>query len=347
MSNQQPAPLRVAVAGYRHGHINAVIAEVKQRPDTVLVAAADEDAAAREAMIAAEVTAAPFDDYARMLDTVACDVVAVGDYYGRRGALILAALRRGKHVISDKPIGTRLAELAEITTLAHAQHLCVGCQLDMRFSGLFRALRRLVREGALGAIHAVSFEGQHPLLYGKRPGWYFEEGKHGGTLNDIAIHACDYIPWITGQRFTTVNAARNWNAKLPAVPHFHDAAQVMLTMDNGCGVLGDVSYLTPDSFGYALPQYHRTIIWGNDGMAEVSANAAGVTLYRNGEAEPRLLPPDPVPDGSPFDAFLREVRGETENVELTTPEVLRAARVALIAQAVADDGGCNRSIEDE
>lgn len=344
MSNTGNAPLRVAVAGYRHGHINAMIAEIQTRSDTVLVAAGDEEAAARAAMVTAGVTAEPFDDYARMLDTVPCDVVAVGDYYGRRGAVILEALRRGKHVISDKPLCTRLEELEAIAALAHEQRLSVGCQLDMRFSGLFRALRRVVRDGAIGTAQAVGFEGQHPLLYGKRPGWYFEAGKHGGTLNDIAIHACDYLPWITGLRFTTVNAARCWNAKLPAVPHFRDAAQAMLTMENGCGVLGDVSYLAPDSFGYALPQYHRTIIWGDAGMAEVSMNAPGVTLYRNGETTPETIPPDPTPAGSPFDAFLREVRGDTTGVELTTPEVLRAARVVLTIQHAADAGLTNVAV---
>ena len=34
-----------------------------------------------------------------------------------------------------------------------------------------------------------------------------------------------------------------------------DTAQLVLTMDNGCGVLGDVSYFMPDGFGHSLPHH--------------------------------------------------------------------------------------------
>ncbi len=68
-----------------------------------------------------------------------------------------------------------------------------------------------------------------------------EEGKHGGTINDIAVHALDLIPWITGHKFKRIVAARCWNALAKRCPHFKDAAQLMLEMDNGAGVMGDVS----------------------------------------------------------------------------------------------------------
>ena len=48
------------------------------------------------------------DDYRRMLREVECDAVAVGDYFARRGEIVIAALEAGKHVIADKPICTKL-----------------------------------------------------------------------------------------------------------------------------------------------------------------------------------------------------------------------------------------------
>ena len=332
--------MRFVVMGYRHGHISDVITRVKDRKDAVLLAACEEDAQTRQQLIAAKATDRVFDSYARMLDEVECDVVAVGDYYGKRGAIIAEALRRGRHVLSDKPICTSLRELDEIERLARAQGLRVGCQLDLRDGGQFRRLRRLVREGEIGAVHAVSFSGQHPLMYGRRAGWYFEEGKHGGTINDIAIHGFDAVPWITGLRFTVVNAARNWNAAFKPVPHFRQAAQAMLTMDNGCGVLGDVSYFAPDSFGYSLPQYWRITLWGADGVAETSAARPEVQLFKSGEKEPRVLPPDPPTPGGYLESFLRELAGRKDS-ELTTEDVFRASRVALTAQDAADRGATN------
>ncbi|MEZ4683286.1 MAG: hypothetical protein R2932_54665 [Caldilineaceae bacterium] len=55
-------------------------------------------------------------------------------------------------------------------------------------------LRNLIRSGLIGEIHAINFGGQHPLMLDTRAAWYFEPGKHGGTINDIAIHAVDAIP---------------------------------------------------------------------------------------------------------------------------------------------------------
>jgi len=40
-------------------------------------------------------------------------------------------------------------------------------------------------------------------------------GQPRGTINDIAIHAIDLIPWVTGLRFTRVVAAREWQRGVP------------------------------------------------------------------------------------------------------------------------------------
>lgn len=334
---------KIAIMGFRHGHINSLVDLIKQRGDTELVAACEEDRETRERIIESGVCETVFDSYERMLDTVECDAIGIGDYYARRGSIAIEALRRGKHIVSDKPLCNRLHELDEIESLARREKLSVGCQLDMRSSGTFRTVRRLIREGTIGEVHAVSFNGQHPLMYGTRANWYFEEGKHGGTINDIAIHAIDYIPWMTGQRFLCINAARNWNARLKEVPHFRDAAQMMMTLENGAGVLGDVSYLTPDSFGYSLPQYWLTMVWGADGLVQASYGG-GVTLYKNGDKEPRVIEPDADMPGNYLEAFLQEVRGETQGLELTSAEVLQSSRVALRVQQVADEGLTNVSL---
>jgi predicted dehydrogenase len=200
--------------------------------------------------------------------------------------------------------------------------------------------RQLIRDGAIGQVHAIQFGGQHPLLHGSRADWYWDPGMHGGTINDIGIHAIDGIPWMTGLSFARIEAARCWNAFLPEVPHFHDGAQMMLTLDNGCGVLGDVSYHAPDAAGYSMPYYWRTTIWGRDGVLEFSATADHVALTTATAKQAERLP---LPEGDPggyFRAFLKAVRGEAPAAgEATTAEVLASAETALRVQAAAD-GGC-------
>lgn len=333
--------LRFAFMGFRHGHIFDVYKRLQADSESEIVAACEEDASTRRALSEAGQVTITHSSYDDMLENVPFDVLAVGDYYGRRGSILIDALRHGKHVICDKPICTSLQELDVISDLVRARSLRIGCQLDLRDSGLFQELRRLIRDGVIGEIQAISFNGEHPLRWGSRPAWYFEEGKHGGTLNDIAIHAIDAVPWMTGLRFATANAARTWHARPAEAPHFMDCAQVMMTMSNGCGVLGDVSYLAPDDIGYGIPQYWQFRFWGTRGLLENNLLAKEITLYPQSGKQARVFTPGDGTPGGYLKAFVSEVRGETASLSLTSAEILAASRTVLRVQQAADLGWTN------
>jgi predicted dehydrogenase len=328
-------PLRIGFVGFRHAHIYDLYEKATVTDGVRVVAACEEDEAARAEAVARGVrmTHRLADD---LLGDDDCDVIAIGDYFSRRGPLALQALMAGKHVIVDKPMCTDLAELDEIERLAGESELKVGCVLTMRDSRSMIGLRDLVREGTIGEVNAISFGGQHPLNLGSRSAWYFEPGKHGGTINDIGIHAIDAIPWMTGLQFQSVNAARCWNANAPQYPDFRDGAQMMLTMDNGCGVLGDVSYFMPSNGSYSLPLYWRTTIFGEKGVLEVALASSEITVALDGGLEARPVPE--VKSGGYFEGFLKDIRGEAGEEDLNTGAVIRAARTALKIQKAADDG---------
>jgi predicted dehydrogenase len=332
------AKLKMAFAGFRHGHILSLYNLARRSAEVEVVAACEEDARTRAELRAGGAVEITHDEIGRMLDEVPCDAVAVGDYFARRGGLAIEALARGRHVIADKPLCTRPEEAARIERLAREKGLKVGCMLDMRDAAQMIGIRDLIRAGRIGALHAISFGGQHPLCLGSRPGWYFEPGKHGGTIADIGIHAIDIIPWITGLRFATINAARCWNAFAPEYPHFEDAAQMMLTMDNGCGVLGDVSYFAPDRLGYATPLYWRMTFWGRDGVAETSATAREIALIGADDREVRRESLPPAREGGYLRAFLDDVAGRVPEHGLDTETVLASTRNAVRVQAAADAG---------
>jgi len=337
--------LRLAFLGFRHGHAYSLYRDAAKSAEVRIVAACEEDAEARQQAEAAGITITHVDDEA-LLQDVTCDAVVLGDYFGRRGSQAIRALSAGLHVLADKPLCTRLDELDEIERLAHDKGLKVGLALTLRDMGQFSGVRRLVREGAIGEVLAASFGGQHPLNRGQRPGWYFEPGKHGGTINDIAIHGLDAIRWLTGLEFAALQAARCWNALAPDAPEFGDGAQMLLNLSNGAGVMGDVSYFAPGGAGYSIPQYWRTTLWGSDGVIETSATAKEISLVSRTAAGPQgvALPPD-TPAGY-LHAFVRDVArergGESAGAsapgDLDTAEALRSTRVALRVQQGADMG---------
>lgn len=324
--------MELAFIGFRHGHIMSLYDAAAKDSRIQIVGACEEDAQAADEIRRQGKVNLTHRDHRALLDETGCDAIAIGDYYAARGGLILEALAAGKHVISDKPICTSEKELAQIASLARAKNLRLGCLLDLRGFAPFRTVRRIIAEGTIGTVHTVAFSAQHPLLFGRRPAWYFEPGKHGGTINDIGIHAFDAIPWITGRTFAAITAARAWNARLPQHPHFQDAAQFMLTLDNGGGVLGDVSYLAPESCGYAVPQYWRMLFHGDRGMIE--CNLSTVQLATNDDKTPRTIDLDPPVENAALQAFLAEVAGGQASP--STEEVLLASKIALAVQRAAD-----------
>ena len=328
--------IKFAFSGFRHAHIVDLYKLASAHPDIEVVAACEENEKARQAAADEAIVEITHSSFAAMLAEVDCEVVAVRDVFARRGGMLIEALKAGRHVIADKPICTRLEELDEMTAVAADKSLAIGCKLDLRDWGAFRQMAAMIRAREIGEVAAIAFGGQHPLNYDSRPKWYFEKGQHGGTLNDIAVHAIDYIRWATRLEFASINAARNWNTALPQAPDFKNAAQAMLTLQNSCGVLGDVSYLSPDGFGYRFPHYWRMTFWGRDGVLETGFNTGEVLLYRRGASEPKRIPAGEDRTGGYLEDFLREINNEAAGDDLRTTDVLLASRIALRLQEAAD-----------
>lgn len=329
--------VKFAFAGFRHGHINAVWNYANGHEELEIVANCEEDGETREQLASAGRINVTHDDYDTMLQDVECDVVAIGDYYQKHGTMVLKALQAGKHVIVDKPVCTSIEELDAIEQVTRESNLSVMSQFDLRGLPQFITMRNLIVQGAIGEVHSINVLGLHPLCMQTRPQWYFEPGKQGGTINDIAVHTVDLAEWMTGFKTSEVVAARAWNAAAKSVPHFQDGAQLMLRLENDCGVLSDVSYLAPNKCGYAAPQYWRVCCHGSKGVVETYCSATSVMIADENDSQPREIPLVEKPGLVYAQSLLAEIQGQKEGLALTTEEVLRASRVALLAQHAADN----------
>ena len=326
--------MKIAIIGCRHSHIFALYQLIKESKRIELAGAYEADEATRAAAEQTQGMVFSYHSVEEILADKSVDAVAIGDYYGIRGAHAIAALKAGKHVIADKPLCTSLSELDEIERLAKEKGLSVGVMLDLRYHKNVLTAKKLIEEGTLGAIHNIQFGGQHPLQYGTRPNWYFEEGKHGGVINDIAIHGIDLLTYLTGKTVEKINAARTYNAYAKQVPHFLDCGQLMLTLSGGTGVLADVSYSAPNKMGYSYPYYWEFRVWGEKGMISFNVTQPGVILCADGETAPRTVEPV-APVGNVLESFLNEIEGKP--TMMTTAEAIAVSRATLLIQKVADE----------
>ena len=172
--------MKVAFAGFQHGHAMALFRIVSaMAPEVEVVGAFEGDPEARRVAEARVGVRFTHDDFDAMLAEIECDAVLIGSRFSDRGDMVIKALEHGRHVFSDKPLCTKLEEWRRIVSIATMRRLRIGCMLDLREARPFRTLKKIVASGALGDIHGIYIGGQHPLSRGARPAWYFEQGVQG------------------------------------------------------------------------------------------------------------------------------------------------------------------------
>lgn len=326
--------INIAFAGFRHSHIYALLDRARQNENIEVVGAWEEYEPDKQTAVNDHNVEFTYDSYEELLKDDNVDAVAIGNYYQARGKMVIDALKAGKHVIVDKPVATSMEELEEIEELHKKTGLSVFAMLDLRFEKNVHAAKKLIDAGEIGEINNISFGGQHPLLYGTRACWYFEEGKHGGTINDIAIHGIDLVRYFTGCEVKEINGARTWNKYATEVPFFNDSAMLLVSMENGAGVMADVSYASPTSIAFSHPYYWEFKIWGTEGLMSFTYYSDGVTLFKNGNTEGVTVPGADT-DFDYVEAFVKEINGE-DPVYLSTEESLKSAKTTLTIQYIAD-----------
>ena len=327
--------LKIAVVGFRHGHIMSLVRAAQQLGYVKIVAMVEEDPSdeAREYVkqMRIKLTHETFD---QVLDSVPFDALITSDYFAKRGTHILKALRAGKHVHGDKPLCTSMGELREIARLAREKNLFVTTALTMRYLPVFATVRKLMRDGAIGEFcNGYSF-GVHGLAYrAGRPMWFFEKGKQQGTINDLLVHGIDMIRWCSGRELVKVIAGTVGNMTLPEIPWFQDSAQAFYELDNGGKYFGDSSYLAPAkcSSDWVFD------VWGTKG--QLHFDSGGQLVYNKADAGPVPVTIDPALVRMPncVEDWASHIVHGTEPV-ISREDALQATAAALAAQEAAESG---------
>ncbi|EQD85886.1 putative dehydrogenase [Saccharopolyspora erythraea NRRL 2338] len=110
-----------------------------------------------------------------------------------RKKAILKAVAAGKHVYTEKPVASSVAEGEELVRAAESSGITHGVVHDKIFLPGLRKLKRLVEAGFFGRILSVRgefgywvFEGD--LLPAQRPSWNYRAEDGGGVVLDMFCH---------------------------------------------------------------------------------------------------------------------------------------------------------------
>ena len=168
--------------------------------DAELVAVCDTDPARRAA--AQEAHGVPgFADYRGMLEAAAPDVVHITTPHHEHAAIAIECLRRGVHVVLEKPLAHTLAEGERLLAAAADSTAKIALCFQNRYNAPVQEMRRLLDSGELGQVLGASATvmwHRDADYYLSRPwrGSWAEGG--GGLMMNQAIHTVDLLQWLVG-----------------------------------------------------------------------------------------------------------------------------------------------------
>ncbi len=138
-----------------------------------------------------------FTDFDHMLDQVPCDVVIVTTKDATHDAYIIKAMRRGKEVITEKPMTTDAEKCRRILAAERETGQPLRVTFNYRYAPYKTEIKRLLGEGIVGEVHSVEFrwflDTVHGADYFRR--WHGQKRNSGGLLVHKATHHFDLINW--------------------------------------------------------------------------------------------------------------------------------------------------------
>jgi predicted dehydrogenase len=225
---------------------------------------------------AAEFGCAWHGDAARMLRREKPDFVTVATPSGAHLPAVLAAARRGVHVICEKPLEISLKRIDRMIAACDKAGVTLGAIFPQRFNPVVRTVHEAAAAGRFGSLAlAASYVPwwRDDAYYG--PGrWQGTKALDGGgALMNQSIHGVDALQWIVGATMPDLAAGENPVESVVALTavRAHDAAR--LEVEDTCvailrfrnGTLGQLLAATSLFPG----QMRRFLFGGRAGTAEI------------------------------------------------------------------------------
>ena len=221
--------LRIGMAGLGQGAASTLPA-IDAMPEYELVAGADANPAMRAGFLAAYPGTAAYDTVAAMCAAPGVDAVWVATPNRFHCEHALEAMRRGKHVIVEKPMAVSLEEADRMVDAARRHGVRLACGHTRSLSIWNRAMRRIALSGDLGAVTAIHIWAYTDWLIRPRTADELDPEQGGGIVFRQGPHQIDTIRLLGGGLLRSVRAQTGRWLDARPVPGYYTA---FLEFENG------------------------------------------------------------------------------------------------------------------
>lgn len=145
----------------------------------------------------------------------------------------IKALKAGKAVFCQKPLGRTAAEVREVVEASKAADKLLAVDLSYRYTKAFEAINKLIKNGEIGDIYAVDLVFHN--AYGPDKEWFYDlKRSGGGCVMDLGIHLVDLALWSLGfPKVKEVNSHLFYQGRklAPQEEQVEDFASVSMTSE--------------------------------------------------------------------------------------------------------------------
>jgi predicted dehydrogenase len=214
---------------------------------------------------------AVFEDHRELLDSGVVDAVVIAAPNHTHHEILLDALERPLHILTEKPLCTTLTDCREVVEAEAASELdrVVWMGLEYRYMPPTQRLLREIEGGTVGDVKMVAIrEHRFPFLP-KVDHWNRFTRNTGGTLVEKTCHFFDLMMQITGARPVRVFASGDQSVNHldesydGETPDMLDNAFVIIDFDDGSRGLLDLCM-----FAEASVNEQEIVVTGDVGKME-------------------------------------------------------------------------------
>jgi predicted dehydrogenase len=305
------APLRVAIVGLEHGHVEGFLSQLPRHHDVELVGIADEhsELIAKYAKKYSLPETLFFKSMANMIEVRHAQAVLVYTSIGEHRHAIEIAAQYGVAVMVEKPLTISLEDALAIRKVAHEHHIQVLVNYETTWYASNKAAYDELEHGQLGSVRRVVVHDGHqgPKEIGVPPeflGWLTDPEQNGaGALYDFGCYGVDLMTWLMhGETPLTVTAVVNHD-KPQIYPRVDDDSTIILTYPHAQAVI-------MGSWNWPFSRKDMEV-YGATGYA-ITVGPDQVRLRREHDAEEHLTtaPPLSSPQDNSLNYLSAVLRGQ-------------------------------------
>ncbi len=304
---------RIGIVGYAHSHIISNAKDFQQLGDQVtFVAAADipplvapvnnsdgtRYGIMRQLNQELGITKI-YDDYIKMLDEEQLDIVLVCAENAFHGRVCEEILRRGIHVVMEKPMAVTMQDALRISRASKEGNATVVINWPSTWYPAIRMAHKLCMEGRIGKLFKFTYRNSDslgPLSYGQQMTdfergreWWYQSAAGGGALMDYCCYGACLSCWFFDQKPVTAYGLKaNFNSPYGDA---EDYATITARFPQGVAIL-EGSWTTVSS---GIP--NGPILYGLEGTMVVDNDEVRIYKTRHSMKPDEVFTPDPLPEG--------------------------------------------------